>query len=164
MRITLLAAAVLGALVSVQAMAHEPRVIGGDCNVEVGWQTEPALEDADNFAVIIIEDCGGTPVAASDIHLTVKALRLKSAAYNAQILNQASLGSMNAIDGFASVQITPSVDGAYGFVIDGTIAGRNINNEKFVCGGGSLAAGEAFDCVVNQKVFPGPAINRYVPN
>ncbi len=144
--------------------AHEPRVIGGDCNVEVGWQIEPALEDVDNYAVLIIEDCGGLPVAAGDINITVKALRLHRDAFNAPVLNQLTLGTMKTIENFGSIQLTPSVDGAYGFVLNGTIAGRAINNEKFVCGDGSQSAGEEFDCVVNPRVFPGPSTNRYLPN
>lgn len=146
------------------AFAHEPRVIGGDCNVEVGWGIEPALEDADNQMVLIIEDCGGAPVAPGDIDINVTILRLAQANFNAQIKDQMNLGKLKTIENFGSTQVTPTKDGAYGFVLNGTIAGRIIDNVKFVCEGGSQHADESFDCVKNPKVFPGPILNRYVPN
>jgi hypothetical protein len=163
-RNTLLSIVSLALFGAASAFAHEPRVIGGDCNVEVGWGIEPALEDADNQMVLIIEGCGGAPVAPEDIDINVTILRLAQDNFNAQIKNQMSLGKLKTIENFGSTQVTPSKDGAYGFVLNGTIAGRVIDNVKFVCEGGSQSPGESFDCVKNPVVFPGPIYNRYVPN
>ena len=154
----------LGLFGASAAFAHEPPVIGGDCSVEVGWLTEPALEDADNATVLIIEDCGGAPVAAEDINIKVTVLKLNAEAYNATVSAKKHLGALNTIENFGSKQITPSQNGAYGFVLNGTIAGRVIDNVKFVCGAGSQHPTEKFDCVEDPVVFPGPAIKRYVPN
>lgn len=160
-----MAIATIGFFSSSTVYAHEPRVIGGDCTVEVGWLLEPPLEDQDNQAILIIEDCGGdAEILAEEINITIKALRLETDSFDAPVLNESTLGTMEAIDNFASKQLTPSIDGAYGLVLNGTIAGRPIVNEKFVCGGGSQSADEAFECVENPKVFPGPAFKRYVPN
>ncbi len=158
---SLISIALFGASV---ASAHEPRLVGGDCNVEVGWGVEPALEDADNHVVLIIEDCGGASVAAEDIDVNVTILRLREDSFDAQIKDQMNLGKFKAIENFGSRQVTPSKNGAYGFILNGAIAGRVIDHVKFVCGGGSQHEEESFDCVVDPTVFPGPALNRYVPN
>jgi len=155
----------IGLFTAGTAYAHEPRIIGGDCHVEVGWQNEPALEDNDNFAILIIEECGGdTLVPADQINITIKALRLSTDAFDAQVKDQMVLGALETEDNFGKTQITPSRQGAYGFILNGTIAGRTIDNEKFVCGGGSQHPDEHFDCVVDPVVFPGPAIKRYIPH
>lgn len=158
----------IGLFTASTVVAHEHRHIEGTgCDAEFGWQTEPTYEDVENGIVLSLEEC---EAAAADIQITVEALHLTTDDYNAPVKHPVSknrkvIGMLNAEDNFGSLQITPSKAGAYGFILTGTINGVAVN-EKFVCGGGSLDTdhGSYFDCVVKPTVFPGPAINRYIPN
>lgn len=158
----------IGLFAASPVVAHEHRHIEGTgCDAEVGWETEPTFEDVENYMILSLEDC---EAAAEDIQITVKVLRLTTDDYNAPVKppvshNQKVLGTLDTIDNFGKIQITPSKAGAYGFILTGTINGVAVD-EKFVCGGGSQDTehGTEFDCVVKPTVFPGPAINRYIPN
>lgn len=165
------AIAALLALMALPAAAHEPReVAGGLYEIEVGWRTEPTFEDVLNNIDFFVLRADGTPVSVRDgdsLDVTFEVLYLRSDAFNAQVLARRNLGN-GLIQDFVNssrynVPFIPTKDGAYGFKLTGTIEGHPIS-EKFVCGGGSQSAEEAFECVQDAVTFPLPTWSRYTDN
>lgn len=165
------AIATLLALMTLPAAAHEARVVaGGEYEIEVGWRTEPAIEDVLNNVDFFVFREDGTPVSVrggDSLDVTFEVLYLRDDAFNAQVLARRSLGSdlnqdfVNA--GRYNIPFIPTKDGAYGFRLTGTIEGHPIN-ETFVCEGGSLSDDEAFDCVDDAVTFPLGVTSRYRDN
>ena len=144
------------------ASAHEPRIIGnGNFSVSVGSLVEPVFEDVPNGFNINISSADGTPVDTANggtVNLMVKVLFLETDSMDAKVLASAMLKEpLSKIFGTENryrIHYKPTHDGAYGYLITGDINGIEID-EKFVCGGGSLAAPRAFGCVVDPQAFPG---------
>jgi hypothetical protein len=153
--------------VSLNAEAHEPRIIGdGVFSVSAGWVSEPAYEDVVNgfnINISAIDEFGiTTPVSTAlgdTVDLKAKVLFLETDSSDADILASMMLkdpvslmhGTLNR---YAS-RFKPTHDGAYGFHVTGTINGVFVD-EIFICGGGSQHAdGRAFGCAVDPQVFPG---------
>jgi hypothetical protein len=118
-------------------------------------------------------DCIPVDVGAGDVvDLDVRVLYLRDDAFDAQVLASDPLeGDLVQAFGDPSrytIFLKPNVEGAYGFRVSGTIHKVDqdepavvLQNEKFVCGGGTQGD-EAFDCVEDiLQPFPRGAFSSY---
>lgn len=166
-----IAIATLMMLAMTPAGAHEAReVAGGEYEIEVGWRTEPAIEDVLNNVDFFVVREDGTPVslrAGDSLDVNFEVLFLRHDDFNAQVLARSNLGNQLNQDfvnaSRYNIPFIPTKDGAYGFHLTGTIEGHAID-EVFVCGAGSQSGDEAFDCVSNAKTFPFGTWSRYLDN
>lgn len=166
-----LIAAIVAVSFSLSAWAHEPRdVVGGQYEIEVGFRIEPAHEDSDNRFDFFVFRADGSPVSVRggdqlDVNVTV--LFLSEDRFDAPVLAAKNLGNRLRQDfvnpARYNIDFVPTVSGAYGFHLVGTIEGNPID-ERFVCEGGSLAGSRAFDCVSFPVTFPLGPNSRYRKN
>lgn len=163
--------AMLLSMIAFSAAAHEGRsVAGGALQIEVGWRTEPAIEDVLNNFDLFVERDDGTPVsvrAGAEIDLSIEVLFLRRDTPSSPILAHETLEGELKQDfvnpSRYNIPFIPTKDGAYGFHLTGTIEGHPID-EVFICGGGSQSDDEAFDCVDDAQSFPFGTRARYRDN
>ena len=163
--------ATLMALAAAPVAAHEPReVADGLYEIEVGWRTEPAIEDVLNNLDFFVVRADGTAVSVRDgdsLDVNFEVLYLADDDFSAPVLAHRDLGSdLNQDFVNASrynIPFIPTKNGAYGFRLTGTIEGHAVD-ETFVCGAGSQSIDEAFDCVTNAVTFPFGTWSRYIDN
>jgi hypothetical protein len=118
-------------------------------------------------------DCVPVDAGAGDIvDLSIRVLYLRDDEFDAQVLKSEPLEGDVVQDFFDpsryTVFLKPNVQGAYGFEVSGTIQKVDANgpvleldDEKWVCGGGAQAE-EGFDCVDDiLQPFPRPAFSNY---
>lgn len=138
----------------------------GECHFEEEGEHEEAVKHGE-------PDCVPVDVGQGDIvDLSVRVLYLKDDAFNAQVLAAETLeGDLVQAFGDPSrytIFFKPNVEGAYGFRISGTVHKVDqaqppvlLNQEKFVCGGGTQGE-ESFDCVQDiLQPFPRPPFSSY---
>ncbi|MGD8886089.1 MAG: hypothetical protein PVF34_10725 [Gammaproteobacteria bacterium] len=162
-RVIVVLGVVLGiqCLVSVDALAHEPRAVaGGGLNVAVGWRTEPAFANMVNaFDFIVTDD-----IEVDDPGLTVTVLYLEEDAPDADIRKSSVLEGELARDrsnpNRFNIWFLPTKAGAYGFHIEGMVNGMMVD-EVFICRGGSQNPdGRSFGCIESPQKFPGGKKHR----
>jgi len=159
-------------LTSLDASAHERReVVGGEYRLTVGWRVEPAFEDVSNAVdIFVVRLPSGEPVSVrdgDDLDLNVSLLYLDDEEFGADILASRDMGNGISQD-FSNpsrynLAVTPTRDGAYGILVEGTIEG-NVVSELYVCGNGSLSATSSYDCIEDPEVFPDRLRDRYRDN
>ncbi len=159
----------------------------------VGFRNEPAFEDEANaLDLFLIHDIDGdgnctqdTPEACLDwkpvskrdgdvVDIQTTVLYLNDDEFNAPIREQRQLrGELRqdfSDDTRYNVRFKPNVGGAYGFILNGTFQKQGapavqLNNVKFVCGGGSQQVGHRFSCVGDiLEPFPFGANSNYRDN
>jgi hypothetical protein len=161
MKVKLLASAFLLSLplISISSVnAHEPRLgVSGVFNLTVGQRVEPAYSDEPNQFDLIVNNLDGTAATVTDITLNVNVIFLKEDTFDAKVLHRALLTDKIVRDRTTpnrfNIPYMPSKPGAYGFEIEGTINGVQIN-EKFVCENGTQNPGKSFGCVTQIQTFP----------